>query len=192
MSKRVAKPGETDMATPLKMMNTHYETYNSDEGYVPAWKVVEETGYGYHHVYVDVVLWNRNKDEVRGVSYNACGELQLSNQADANKAGSYGWRIETCGKLDSRNLAKVAKTAAWLVRRLEKLQDDLGRPTTYGQYVAYVSKASGIRTFVAHSKRDGETWREIGKDTIAHEIDYRIAKWHEEHGPRVEAEAVSA
>jgi hypothetical protein len=108
--------------------------------------------------------------------------LTISNQLDKAPRDfecSYGWRYEYYNiySMSLNTCEPMHKTLKTINRRYEALEKKLGRPYTYGQYVARIANCLKIDK-IARDSDYGHILMNIG-DGIAY-IDYLNKQLHEE------------
>lgn len=121
--------------------------------------------YGHIRLHVRVELWDEATQRfhwssgLESVNGLYVKNLEIGNQCDDNQHDtvSYGWNVEyrNCYSVDLNKAKQMAATLTVLDQRIQKLRDELGYPTTYGQYVARVASAMKITAIVFNRERDG-------------------------------------
>jgi hypothetical protein len=85
---------------------------------------------------------------------NRLADLVVTAQHDGEMADRqpYGWNVEyrDVFSVNADRAAAMSKTLRAIDRKLDKLRDEWGYPTSFEEYVVRVAKALGITTFGWH------------------------------------------
>src|SRR5262245_11096572 len=92
---------------------------------------------------------NTGSDKVNGLYLDCFRVTSQGNHSDDHRH-LYGWecRYQEPYAVDLRQAEGMYKTLTTIEKRLEKLAEKYGRPTTFGQYLARVADAIGADCFL--------------------------------------------
>lgn len=160
----------------------------------------EERSNGYYHLTARVVIDGsegvRNAEWTRG-GYRESSEgiyvadLEVRSQGgperrrDDGSPNLYGWEVEFKPfVVDERRAKRMTETFKILDRKLRKLDEQFGRPLTYGQYLGRIALALGAEGFIVPKDRPAAFYTEMEyrrftiQDGIAH-ADHLVRQWAE-------------
>ena len=110
-------------------------------------------------------------------------DLELSCQGDSDRhaTGVYAWRAEYRGvySIDLGRAELMAATLKKLEKGLNKLAEEWGQPSTYGQFVLRVCKVLGCTRMAFDSHYDGVFYLDLPSG--ASKIDGWVYEWSENH-----------
>ncbi len=151
---------------------------------------------GYHHI--NVMVGERSLKgeglEFRTPPDHAHYGLRVASQADSTtKDGeSYGWSIGYRDRhlLELHDIEKCQKTLRAVSRKLEKWNEEFGRPVEFADYVKRFAKAIGATHFVRMESTGELDW--ISLDTLSYAIHHRLHTWKKRHNVADKSEADDA
>lgn len=152
-----------------------------------ALKIVETLDNGYYHIHAHVVTVPPSGETVGYIdSYDTVGKLWMQgltvksqgNQSDTDKR-LYGFDVvyRNMYEVDTREAGRIAHTLQTIQKRMDRLSDKFGRPTTFGQFMGRVANAIGAKFIVFESQRSNPGLQFLEVSLGIDKIDRIVADW---------------